>query len=312
MLSRIADSLFWLNRYMERADGMTRLIHVHYILSMDKSMAANSGWKSVLEIYTTFGDKRREDIGQDMPIVLKQLLIDDNNPNSLQMIIRRARENARGAQDQLTKEVWEQVNQMYHMINDPSLKKRLNTNEAMSIIEGFSKETVVFAGITDITMERGLGWNFMNLGKFIERCMQTIAILGKELELVKDNPAETNDVLQWRYLLLCLSGYEMHLKNYRNQHHEKNVMHQVLLNENFPHSVIYSLTRINYYLENIRSIHEEDNRSLVRNFGSLFSKVKYMDLEAFNTRLIHDFLLQLGTDLGEFTRDLSQYYFNYS
>ncbi|MDB5230851.1 MAG: hypothetical protein JWN76_1656 [Chitinophagaceae bacterium] len=297
---------------MERADGMTRLIHVHYILSMDKSLSGNSGWKPVLELYTSLSAEVHESIQHNIPAVLKKLLIGEDNLNSLQVIVSRARENARGAQDQLTKEVWEQVNQMYHMVNDHSLKIRLNTNEAMAIIENFSNQTVVFAGITDITMERGLGWNFMNLGKFIERCLQTISIVNKELEIITEHGVDARDILQWRYLLLCLSGYEMHLKNYRSQEHEKNVMDQVLLNENFPHSVIYSLTRINYYLENIRIIHGEVNISLARDFGRLYSKVKYMELQSFTVQSLREFLQELANDLGDFTRELSQHYFNYS
>jgi uncharacterized alpha-E superfamily protein len=312
MLSRIADSLFWLNRYTERSDSMLRLVYVHYILSLDRSLITNYSWQSVLELYSASGPDTLAAIGNDTPAVLKNLLIDETNPNSIRSILNKARENARGAQDHITKEVWEVVNQMYHLANQSSLSSRLNTDQAIKSVEAFSKYTALFTGITDNTMSRGLGWNFMNLGKFIERCMQTISIFSKQLELTAARPAEINDILQWRYLLLALSGYELHLKNYRRADHTYNVLHQVMLNENFTRSVIYSLIRINYYLENIMLVHEDKNKELGRSFGMLFSKVRYMDLQSMSSTSLQQFLSQVQAELSAFSTQLGKYYFSYS
>lgn len=309
MLSRIADSLFWLNRYMERTDSMLRVLYVHYILSLDRSVNHTLNWNSVLQLYSTSGNETFE---QDTPAVLKNLLIDDSNLNSLKAIVNKARENARGVQDHITKEVWEVMNQMYHLANQPSLSGKLKTDQAIKAIESFSKYTVLFAGVTDNTMSRGLGWNFMNLGKFIERCMQTIAITNVQLELINERNSETNDILQWRYLLLCLSGYEMHLKTYRSTDHTQSVLHQVTMNDNFTRSVIYSLTRINYYLEHIMEIHEDQNKELIRSYGRLFSKVKYLDLQSMNCITLKQFLTEVQLELSAFSAQLGKYYFSYS
>src|ERR1700694_2817907 len=262
MLSRIADSLFWLNRYTERSDSLLRLTYIHYILSPDRSLNTGYSWRAVLELYPATGRDTMAAIENDTTAVLKNLLIDEGNTNSIKSIVNKARENARGVQDHITKEVWEVVNQMYHLANQPSLSEKLRTDQAIKAIEAFAKYTVLFSGITDNTMSRGLGWNFMNLGQFIERCQQTIAITNKQLELMSPEQYETNDILQWRHLLLSLSGYEMHLKTYCGIDHTYNVLHQVTLNENFTRSVVYSLTRINYYLEHILLIHEDQHNDL--------------------------------------------------
>src|SRR3979411_1711937 len=156
MLSRIADSLFWLNRYTERSDSLLRQTHVHYILSLDRSLNSNFSWKTVLELYSAAGPDIIAPIENDTPAVLKNLLIDDSNSNSIKSILIKARENARGVQDHLTKEVWEVVNQMYHLANQASLSARLRTDEAIKVIGEFSRYTALFAGITDNTMSRGL------------------------------------------------------------------------------------------------------------------------------------------------------------
>lgn len=311
MLSRIADSLFWLNRYVERSDVLLRLVYVHYILSLDKSENGNSNWRTVLELSTSYPKDQIGEIENDTSEVLKQILIDEANVNSIKLLVTRARENARGAQDHITKEVWEVVNQMYHQVNQSSLPSKLRSDQAIKVVEGLARSTVLFTGVTDNTMSRGLGWNFMQLGKYIERCLQTIAITNKQLSR-NGFEESANDILQWRHLLYSLSGYELHLKAYRTQEHINNVMHQVLLNESFTRSVLYSLIRISHYLENIMIIHEDQNKNLLRSFGRMFSKVRYLDLQSMDKKSIQNFLTEIQTDLLLFSNQLAQYYFSYS
>jgi uncharacterized alpha-E superfamily protein len=312
MLSRIADSLFWLNRYIERSDCLVRLVYVHYILSLDRSADSNNSWRPVLELCTAAGNEEITKIETDVPAVLKKILLDESNPNSIRCLVNRARENARGAQDHITKEVWEVVNQMYHLANQPSFSARLKTDQAVKVIEAFERSTVLFAGVTDNTMWRGLGWNFLQLGKYVERCLQTIAITAKQVEFSATHNADATDILQWRYLLLCLSGYEMHLKTYRSPDHTSSVLQQVLLDENFTRSVVYSLTRISHYLENIMLIHEEQNKDVQRSIGKLLSKVKYLDVRTLDVGGLHRLLAEINTDLLALSTQVGQYFFSYS
>lgn len=313
MLSRIADSLFWLNRYMERSDGMLRLAGTHYIFSLDKDVNGTSSWKPVLEIFTESEDDYLNSIENNTEESLKHLLLDNSNSNCLKILVNKARENARGVQDHITKEVWEEVNQMYHLINQPDLRYKIDSFHGLEVIEPMIKHTVMYTGITDITMPRGTGWCFMNLGKYIERCLQTIAFAEKQLEITNFREADTNDLLQWKYLLFSLSGYELHVKTYRSSNHNYNVLHQVLINENFTRSVMYSMQRIELYLNKIigKEINEE-RAALMRDFGRLFSKVRYMELDSLNKETVPVFFEDIKKGLVEFNQRVVQHFFSYS
>jgi uncharacterized alpha-E superfamily protein len=314
MLSRIADSLFWMNRYMERADGMLRLAATHYIFSLDKDVMGTMTWSPVLEIFTDAEKEYLSTIENNTELCLKKLLIDPSNTNSLKTIVNRARENARGAQDHITKEVWEAVNQMYHLVNQPDLPYKIDSFLGLEeVMQPLIGRTVQYAGVTDITMPRGTGWCFMNLGKYIERCLQTIAFAEKQLELNNFINTDTNDLLKWKYLLFSLSGYELHVKTYRRANHNYSVLHQVLINENFTRSVLYSLQRIEHYLiKVIGKDNDPERAALIRKFGRLFSKVRFMELDTLNMETVPAFLEEIKIELVDFNRKVVQHFFSYS
>ncbi len=316
MLSRIADSLFWMNRYMERADGMLRLASIHYILGMDKDADSSQTWKPVIETFASVEPHEMALLEGNTQESLKKLFIDSANHNSLKSIISKARENARGAQDHITKEVWEEINQMYHLVNGTAISYKLDTFQALDVMKELTRHSVLYAGTIDITMPRGSGWYFMSLGRYVERCLQTIVLTEKHLEMMKgdeEEEVESNDVLQWRYLLLSLSGYELHLKTYRSSDHNYSVLHQVMINESFTRSVFYSLKSIDRYLERLVNNNKSTEAlSLLRNFGRLYSKVRYMDLSLLSQPLLPPFLDEIKMDLLEFNKQLGQYFFSYN
>ncbi len=313
MLSRIADSLFWLNRYMERADGILRVVSIHYSLSLDQDANSNATWKPVLEMFTTMKKQEVAKCENDPVLVLKKILVNTENTNSLKSLINKARENARGMQDHVTKEVWEQVNGMYHLINQPSVLGQIDSFQGPEVVEIFKKQCVLYTGITEITMSRGIGWQFMNLGKFMERCLQTIVLTEKQLQLFTKEKKELNDILQWRYLLLSLSGYEQHLKTYRSADHNYNALHQILLNESFTRSLLYSLAHIDYCLKKITvKNNNEETDNLLRSFGQLYCKVKFMELKKFDNTTLQLFLKQTRHELLDFSNSLARHFFSYS
>ena len=144
------------------------------------------------------------------------------------------------------------------------------------------------------------------------RFHQNIVTIRKELQRLSAEEADTDDIWQWRYLLLALSGYEMHLKNYSSDEHRANVLHQVMLNEDFTRSVVYSLVRIKYYLENVMLIHKEQKADLKHAIGRLYSKVHYMDLRSMDNAALRAFLREVQGELAVFTHQLGQAYFSYS
>ncbi|MBN8720769.1 Uncharacterized conserved protein, Alpha-E superfamily [Hydrobacter penzbergensis] len=312
MLSRIADSLFWLNRYMERAQGVLRVSYVRYILSLDKNIHHNLTWRPVLEIFAHLDEDEILHLENDAALALPKLITQTENANSVKNMVLHARENARGVQDYITKEVWEDVNGLYHMVNQPDLPERLAELNALQTLEMLSGKCVAYAGITDITMPRGQGWNFMNLGKYIERSLETIALTEKEYEHIGYNLAQERDVMQWRSLLLSLSGYELHLKNYRKGNINLNVLHQVIFNVDFPRSILYSFKRIRRYLNDIVKDNPSDETMLlVNSFCRLHSRIRYMDPEDIEKVDLKTFLMELRIELLKFSTQFGQLFFSY-
>ncbi len=313
MLSRIADSLFWTNRYMERADGMLRFTMTNYILMFDKGVSNNLSWEHVLEVFADYDEEEMEDLKFNTEAALYKLLLDPANTNSLKAVLTNARENARGIQDNITKEVWEQVNGMYHSINAPLLIEKLRGNDALETVDMFCRESILYNGVTDTTMPRGLGWSFMNLGRYIERCFLTIEIADKFFSFIDYNLSDEKDILQWKPMLLALSGYELHLKTYRSASHNVNALHQVVFNKQFTRSVLYSLSRISKYLFDVLQENNTEHKdAITKRFGRLLSKVEYMDTDTLNNENLKDFFEELKTSLGDFSNMIGYSFFSYS
>lgn len=313
MLSRIADSLFWLNRYTERADGMLRLLKTSYILSFDKVQASSISWEPVLSVFTTLTPAEITAMQNNDAEVLQYMLTESRNQNALKQIITRARENARGVQDQVTKEVWEQVNHIYHLINQQAVPEKLAGPEALAMIDALINNIDQLVGIIDSTMPRGQGWNYMNTGKFIERALMTAEFTQAFFSPVGFDLRNEQDILYWRSLLLALSGYELHLKNYSNQNHNYNVAQQVLFDRSFPRSIAYALERANKYLTDITSLNPVEGSPLLnRLFGRLNSSVKFADLTNVEAKGMQAYLQTIRHDLNNFSRMFGQVYFSYA
>lgn len=313
MLSRIADSLFWLNRYMERSDCQLRVIRTNYILSFDSGHSDNFSWKDVIALLSHSTDESLLKNGDDIAAALNFLITDTRNLNSIKVLISRARENARGVQDNITKEVWEQVNQLYHIINDPGLEKKITGSRTLDVIDQLDKNNILFYGVTDSTMPRGQGWDFMNLGKFIERCILTIDTVNAHFHKIDHQLNAAQDILFWRNLLLSLSGYELYLKTYTRGQHNINVIEHVIFNKDFPRSLLYSVERVRRYLDKVaEDTKMEGSASLQKVFGRICSKVEFADMNMIQEMSLPHFLYSLRKDLVDFSNQLTRIYFSYA
>lgn len=313
LLSRIADAMFWENRYMQRAHVLLRVIANHYILSLEKDLVANITWRPVLEVFTDYGNEQITTLENDTNATIFTLLLDLNNYNSFINIVTHARENARGVQDHITKEVWEEVNGLYHYIHNPDVADRLNSLGAIEVIEDLISQCVSYSGMAEITMPRGRAWDFMSLGQYFERCMTTIMITEKQFEIFDFDLKPEKDIIKWRLLLLSLSGYELYLKTYKNANYNLNVVHQVFFNVDFPHSVMYSLRKIDRYLVSVvRENNSPDNQALLRRFQRLYSRLRYMEIDEIKTIDLKEFVTGIKSELLQISAQLGQNFFSYS
>lgn len=313
MLSRIADSMFWLNRYMERCDGLLRGVRTQYILLLDKGVNAHLSWQPILEIFSYAKPEEITLMKDNADAALHHLLLDANNLNSLKLMITKSRENARGVQDHITKEVWEHINQMYHLINTLSGSNELQGMSTIATFDALTNNCILYNGVADTTMPRGLSWSFMSLGKYVERCLITLEMTNKYFAMIGYNVEDEKDILQWRPLLLSLSGFELHLKTYRTNSYNQNALHQVLFNENFTRSVLYTLKRIEKYFQDVTKNNDTSEiEALSKHLGRLISKIQYTDFQYLNHTTLQPFLVDTRKELVEFSTKLGQHFFSYS
>jgi len=310
MLSRVADSLYWMSRYMERADGILRMLKINYASSQDD--LHDFSWAPVLEIFTYLEDEQYDIIGNDSRTVLQYMVTDKENPNSVLNIVTRARENARSVQDHITKELWQCLNDFYHSVRDEQLSEWLSREDPISTLDILIRQGLLYYGTIDITMSRGEGYAFINLGKFIERATQSADILDVKFSDVNYD-ITTADTTYWKYLLMSISGYELYLKTYRSGFEAKNVVELIVLNRDFPRSVLYSINQVMRYFTRLRSDRNvESYQKIEFMIGKLKSKINYSTTDSILKQGLHEYLEEVKTDLNEIGVTLNQNYFAYA
>lgn len=311
MLSRVADSLYWMARYMERTDSLLRVLRTNYHSSLDDQDKFT--WAPVLKSYTDLSESEIEVLAKNGRQVLHKLVFDRENFGSVFSMVSRSRENARAVQDNITKEVWQSLNGFYHLVRDPQLEHSLQREDPITILDNLTRQAMLYYGVCDITMFRGEGLCFMNLGKYLERAAQSINILDLRFSDISYNLAEVADSSYWRHLLLSLSGYSLYLKRYRSGFEAENIIDQVLFNTDFPKSVLYSINQTLKNFERLRSDQNQQGYAAV-NFliGRLKSKVQYSNVKSVQQVGLHVYLTEVADELMAVGHALNQHYFAYS
>jgi uncharacterized alpha-E superfamily protein len=308
MLSRVADSLFWMSRYMERTDSILRILKINHQASQDNPEEFT--WGPVLRIFTSLEESQIETMEKNGRQVIIYMICDKDNPNSVFNMVTRARENARGVQDNIAKELWQSLNEFYHRIRDPQLEASIRSEDPVTTIDWLNRQCMVYFGVSDSSMFRGEGLSFMNMGKFLERAVQTATILEVKFSDLSFDMDKTTEPTYWKHLLMSLSGYALYLKKYRSGFEARNVVDQVLFNNDFPRSVLYSLSHLQRYFDRLRG----DRRSeayakLEIMIGKVKSRVQYSDVDSVAKIGLHNYLTGLTDELAEIGAALDRYYF---
>jgi uncharacterized alpha-E superfamily protein len=216
-------------------------------------------------------------------------------------------------QDHITKEVWQCLNEYYHLARDPQIEDHIRHGDPLTALDMLIRHGMLYHGTVDITMARGEGFNYLNIGKYLER-----AILSADMVNIKLNEMNYDFELpveapQWRYLLYSLSGYELYLKTHRGNLQPETVLQQILYNASFPHSVLYCLKQLNRYFERLKneSLPESYNR-LEFLIGRAMNNVKYSNAQIRNGESLKNFLSQTRSELFDVSGSFSHYYFGIS
>jgi len=311
MLSRVADSLYWMSRYMERTDGILRMLKMNYAFSQDDS--SDFTWKPVLKTFSFLEDEEIAQLGNNSREVLHYMVIEKENPNSVVNMVTKARENARSVQDHITKEVWQCFNEYYHIVRDEKLEKMVKYDDPISVLDILIRQGMLYYGTAEITMARGEGLCFMNIGKYLERAIQSADILEVKFSDLDYDLDKTIDTTYWKYFLLSISGYELYLKNYRSGFEARNILDQIIFNSNFPRSVEYSVSRVQRYFDRLKNDRNIDNFNKINvMIGRLRSNVQYSNVEMITEEGLDQYLKRIHEDLYAIGTLLNKYYFAYS
>ena len=228
-------------------------------------------------------------------------------------MIRKARENARGVQDNITTELWRCLNEFYHVVHEERLMHLLQHEDPITVLDALIKECMLYFGVSDNTMFRGEGLCFMNVGKYMERAIQTSDILDVKLSNLAYDLDKPTDTTYWKYLLMSISGYSLYLKRYRSGFEARNIIDQVLFNVDFPRSVLYSLNQLQRYFKRLQSDQNTEGFSKVDfMIGKLRSKLQYSDVQSVSQTGLHHYLNSITTDISGIGSTLNHYYFAYS
>lgn len=294
MLSRVADSIYWMSRYIERAENIARFINVNLSLMLDQQMEGQNQWEALVHItgeYKQFTEKYGE---ANMENVIEFLTFDKEYPNSIFSCFRAARENARTVREAISSEMWEYLNRLYLRLREQSNQPRdFLEEEGNQFFTDIRLSGNLFDGITDNTMTHNEGWHFCRLGRLLERADKTSRLLDVKYFMLLPSLSDIGtpyDELQWSALLRSASAYEM----YRKRHGRitpANVVKFLMLDHEFPRAMLYCIGRSEESLHDITGTPRGSYSNVAeQRLGSLRSDLAFTGAEDIIRRGLHEFI----------------------
>jgi uncharacterized alpha-E superfamily protein len=310
MLSRTADHLFWMARYMERAENTARMLDVNYQTALlpQSAQAAEQGWRGLLsisELTHSYSQKYKEVSAHN---VMRFMVGDESNPSSIVACLRAARENARAVRGALTTEVWETQNQTYlefhRVLNGGSFER-----DPSALFEWVKFRSHLSRGVTVGTMLQDEALHFLRVGTFLERADNTARLLDVKFQALVGNDdmgmAGPNanegmevDFYHWSAILRSVSGFEIYRKVYRNVIQPAKVAELLILRPDMPRSLAACM---NEAVANLELVANQQSDETLRRAGRLRSDLKYGRIDEILATGLHAYLtafLDRVNDLG--------------
>jgi len=291
LLSRVADSVYWMGRYIERAENVARFMDVHQNLMLDLPYGFDNQWQPIVD---TTGDRVRflELYGAvSQENVVRFLAFDARNPNSILSCLISARENARSVRETISSEMWEQINELYLLIMSESRRP------VPEVLPEFCRQVRMachlFQGIWHGTMSHNEAWHFIRLGISLERADKSTRILDVKYFILLPSVSDVGtpyDDIQWASVLKSVSGFEMYRKRFGRLAPER-VVEFLLLDGEFPRAVRYEIGVADTSLHNITGTPAGTfSCSAEQRLGLLRSELNFAQVETILQSGLHEFL----------------------
>jgi uncharacterized alpha-E superfamily protein len=291
MLSRTAEAIFWMSRYVERAENVARFVDVNLNLMLETPFAQQQ-W---MPLVSTTGDHEMFAARYGKPTqenVIRFLTFDEENPNSIISCLQGARENARSTREITSSEMWEQLNTFYLFVADAA-KQGARIESLHPFFTKIKESSHTFNGITDATMTHGEAWHFLHMGRMMERADKTSRILDVKYFILLPSAQQVGtpvDEIQWAAVLRSASAFEM----YRKLHGRispTDIVDFLLFNLDFPRAVRFSLNSARQSLHAISGTPLGQFRTNPeRLLGQLCSELAYQAVDDIVANGLHEFI----------------------
>jgi uncharacterized alpha-E superfamily protein len=252
MLSRVADSLYWMSRYLERAENTVRQLDVTMSLMLDTGGAnAETRWQRML---VALGKPADMGWNGTLESAARKLVFDSLNPASVTYCVNAARENALQVREEISTEQWQRLNRLFHQMHSPHAQAQFSSsmNDVLaSVIDGIH----LFQGVGASTMIHGQGWQFIRLGRSLERAYATATLLEvyqPEFFQTTEREHTSSQYLELVGLLRCCTAFEAYCQVYTADLTPDRILEFLLLNRDFPHAIRYCVDCIRMSIESIQ------------------------------------------------------------
>jgi uncharacterized alpha-E superfamily protein len=311
VLARVADSIYWMSRYVERAENVARFIDVNLNLMLDLPAGSAQQWQPLVD---TTGDAeefaKRYGVANQSNVI-QFLTFDHENVNSILSCLRAARENARSVREIISSEMWEQLNTFYLMVKSAAADAGSHT-DPQDLFASVKMARHLFTGVTDATMTHNESWHFCRLGRMLERADKTSRILDVKYFLLLPTAADvgtTSDDIQWAAVLRSASAFEM----YRKRHGRivpDCIVEFLLVETDFPRAIQYCLVRARDCVHAISGTPAGIFRYPVeRLLGELCSELTYARVENIIAAGLHEYLGDLQTRMNQVGDGIAETFF---
>jgi len=310
MLSRVADNLYWMSRYLERAEHTARLLDVNLHGDLDATPQSAAGrWERLLSaLHTTLPP----DAVDDIRTITQMLAFDLSNPGSIVSCVITARDNARQAWEQISSEMWEQINRLYLYVSGQNVDV-LWAGEPHAFFAEIKEGSHLFQGITDATMSHGEGWQFIQVGRCLERTLLTASLLDSHFTITSESAdGEPLAFQEWLGLLKSCTAFEAYVKIYSPDVEPQSIAGFLLLNTDFPRSVRFSATSIRAGLHAIgRSVGSHGVARPERLAGRLQASLEYSQIDEIMSDDLHAYLELIGKQCAQIEDAIQQTFVHY-
>ncbi|GAA4458063.1 alpha-E domain-containing protein [Nibrella saemangeumensis] len=314
MLSRVANSIYWINRYIERAENYARFMSVNFNLALDLPPSVNQQWEPLLIatadnylFYEYYQEPTRDN-------VLEFMTFDKRNPNSIISCLGNARENARTVRETISKDMWEHLNQFYLRVRDSAPEVEWNLNRMQAFFTEIKNGVQLFYGIIDATITRNEAWHFGRLGRFLERADKTSRFLDvKYFTLLpeSDGVGSTLDLMIWTAVLKSVSAYNMYRQQYPSLT-PSCIVEFLILDRLFPRAVAHSIRQAELSLYEIGGnvITSGFTNQAEKKLSKLRSEIEFTESADIFKVGLHHYLDQFQTRNNEVANAIFETYFD--